>query len=247
MYQIKTNLIGSTKQVFDECASVYLKEDKHWGCDLDVISEYVERFENPEVVELGTGYAWHLANLFFTCSSNIKRIAGVDYSDNMIAEARKLLNSIYYRGRPIAEKVELQKGNILSLPFENASFDIGILVNNTLGNIPAKSLERGREERKKALRETWRILRKSGFLIVSIYNSSKLTEEDKYGEAFELDHELSSLETFDLIIRYKQTGTSYYSHWFSGNEICQLLYDASFKVVEVEERKKRIVVVAQKR
>lgn len=36
-------------------------------------------------------------------------------------------------------------------------------------------------------------------------------------------------------------------HWFSTNEIRQLLYDVSFRVVMAEERGKRIVVVAQKK
>lgn len=241
------DLIQSTKQVFDECSSVYLKEDKHWGCDLDIISEYVEKFKEPDIIELGTGYAWHLANLFFVSSVNLRRIVGVDYSENMLAKARELLSSIMYNGHPLTEKIELHKADILSLPFENESFDVAILLNNTLGNIPSETFDKAKEERKKALTEIRRVLRQSGFLILSVYNASKLTEEDKYGEVFELDHALSNLETFDLIVRFKKTETPYYSHWFSRNEICQLLYDVSFRVVEVEERKKRIVVVAQKR
>jgi ubiquinone/menaquinone biosynthesis C-methylase UbiE len=241
------DLIESTKQVFDECAPVYLKEDKHWGCDLDIISEYIERFKAPKVIELGTGYAWHLTNLFFITSANLKRIVGVDYSEKMLERAKDLLSSISYNGRLLIENIELKKGDILSLPFNNESFDVAILLNNTLGNIPAETFDKAKAQRKKALGEIRRILRKSGFLILSVYNSTKLAEEDKYGEVFELDHELSNLETFDLVVRFKQTNTPYYSHCFNSHEICQLLYDVSFKVVEVEERRKRIVVVAQKR
>lgn len=247
MSLVKLDLVGTTKQVFDECAPIYLREDKHWGCDLDIISEYVEKCREPEVIELGTGYAWHLANLFFIASSNLRRVVGVDYSSNMLARARDLLSSISYNGRPLQEYIELQKGDILSLPFEDESFDIAILLNNTLGNIPAETFDEAIGQRKNALKEIRRILKKSGFVILSVYNSSKLTEEDKYGEVFELDHGLSNLDTFDLIVRFKETGTPYYSHWFTESEIRQLLYNVSFRVVEAEIRKKRIVVVGQKR
>lgn len=247
MRQIKLDLVKSTKQVFDECAQIYLKEDKHWGCDLDIISEYVEKFGEPEIVELGTGYAWHLANLFFITSNKLKRVVGIDYSDKMLERANALLNSISLNGRPLIEKVELRKADILSLPFDSENFDVALLLNNTLGNIPAETFDRARDQRKRALSEIRRILRQSGYLILSVYNSRKLTEEDKYGEVFELDHNLSNLDTLDLVVRYKETGTPYYSHWFSANEIRQLLYDVSFRVVAVEERGKRLVVVAQKK
>jgi SAM-dependent methyltransferase len=247
MHRVNVDLTKTTKQVFDECAIVYLKEDKHWGCDLDIISEYVEKFKEPEIIELGTGYAWHLANLYFVASCNLKRVVGIDYSEKMLEMARTLLSSISYNGQPLIERIELKKADILSLPFDDESFDVAILLNNTLGNIPAESFYKAKQKRKKALTEIKRILKNSGFLILSVYNADRLTEEDKYGEVFELDHNLSNLETFDLIVRFKETGTPYYSHWFTKNEICQLLYDVSFRVVEVEVRKKRIVIVAQKR
>jgi len=249
MYQVNLDLTKTTKQVFDECAPVYLREDKHWGCDLDIISEYVEKFKGPEIIELGTGYAWHLANLYFLVSCNLKRVVGIDYSGKMLEMARVLLSSISYNGQPLIEKIELKKADILSLPlpFDEESFDVAILLNNTLGNIPAENFGKARQKRKEALTEIRRILKNFGFLILSVYNADRLTEEDKYGEVFELDHNLSNLETFDLVVRFKETGTPYYSHWFTKNEICKLLYDVSFRVVEVEERKKRIVIVGQKK
>lgn len=237
----------TTFKVFEECSYLYLREDKHWGGDLDIIREYAEKFPEPSVLEVGTGHAWHLANLFFVASTNLKRVVGIDYSDKMLERAKALLNSISYNGHPLIKRIELQKGDILSLPFEDRSFDVTIMLNNTLGNIPADTFDKAKEQRKKALSEIRRILRQSGFLILSVYNSSRLTEEDKYGEVFELDHNLSNLQTFDLVVRFKKTGTPYYSHWFSTDEIRQILYDMSFRIVEMEERRKRIVLVAQKK
>lgn len=241
------DLQTTTKQVFQQCAPVYLKEDKHWGCDLDIISEYIERYEEVEVIELGTGYAWHLANLCLVSSAKFKRIVGVDYSDKMLEQARVLLSSISYEGHNLAERVELHNCDILSLPFEDESFDVAILLNNTLGNIPGATFEEAKSQRKKCLYEIRRILREFGILVVSVYDISKLTEEDKYGEVFELDHNLSNLESADLVVRFKETGSPYYSHGFTDQELRQLLYEVSFRIVELEHRRKRIVVVAQKK
>lgn len=243
----KFNFCIKTKQVFNECAKIYLKEDKHWGCDLDIICEYVEKFKDAEVIELGTGHAWHIANLFFLAATNLKRIVGIDYSQKMIERAKLLLNSIIYNGNYLIDMIEIRKGNILSLPYKKESFDVAILLNNTIGNIPGETFAKARDKRKKALREIRRVIRNTGFIILSVYNSKKLTEEDKYGRVFELDHKLSNIESFDLVIRYKQTGTPYYSHWFNQEEIRKLLYDVSFRIVEVEERRKRIIVVAKKK
>jgi len=242
-----TQLVASTKLVFNQCAPVYLKEDKHWGCDLDTISEYVEKFDEPDVIELGTGYAWHLANLFLVTSSKPKKVVGIDYSPDMLERARGLLSSVSVGNHPLTEKIELRHGDILHLPYGDASFDVAMMLNNTLGNIAAATFDEARMERKKALREIRRVLRDPGYLILSVYNRARLTEEDKYGEVFELDHEMSNLETSDLVVRFKPTDTPYYSHWFGREEVQGLLYDVSFRVVEVEDRKKRVVVVAQKK
>ncbi len=242
----KYNLAQTTHQVFEECAAVYLKEDKHWGCDLDIILEYVEKIKDPEVIELGTGHAWHLVNMFLLSSSNLKRTVGVDYSEQMLQHAKSMISSTFQNGVALIHKIQLQKADILSLPFDDGSFNIALLLNNTLGNISANTFNESKQQRKKALGETRRILRQTGYLILSVFNSEKLTEEDTYGEVFELDRKLSDLNSADLVIRYKSTQTPYFSHWFSKNEICRLLYDASFKIVALEKRRKRIVVVAQK-
>jgi SAM-dependent methyltransferase len=236
----------STKKVFDECAQIYLNEDKHWGCDLDYICKYIDKFRNPEIIDLGVGHAWHLANLFFFIDSKLERVVGLDYSSNMLGRAKKLLNSILYNGHPIIEKVELKKGNILSIPFKKESFDIALLLNNTFGNIPGTTVVKAENKRIKALNGIKRILKKSGYLILSVYNSDKITEKDKYGNVFELDHNKSDFDKSDFIIRYKPTGSICYSHWFTLPEIKNILSDANFKVVECEKRKERIIIIAQK-
>jgi SAM-dependent methyltransferase len=239
-------LAPSTKAVFDQCSAVYLREDKHWGCDLDVIKKYVETYSNPEIFEVGTGPAWHLANLYFVSSSNIKRAVGIDYSAGMLAQARAFLRGILFEGRPLLEKVELVEADISNINLVAAAFDIGLLLNNTLGNLPGKTFADAKNERKRALHVLHESLRLGGYLIVSVNNADKLTEKDKYGDVFELDHDLSNLNTMDLVVRLKKTQTPYYSHWFTAKEVRQLLYEAGFRILQLEERESRFVVVGQK-
>jgi SAM-dependent methyltransferase len=232
--------------VFDQCSAVYLREDKHWGCDLDIIKKYIERYLNPEIFEVGAGPAWHLANLYFVSSAKIKRAVGIDYSPRMLAQARAFLSGMFFEGRPLLEKVELLEADICNVTLVPEAFDIGLLLNNTLGNLPGKTFADARNERKRALHVLHESLRVGGYLIVSVNNADKLTEEDKYGDVFELDHDLSNLSTMDLVVRLKKTQTPYYSHWFTANEVRQLLYEAGFRIQQLDERESRLVVVGQK-
>lgn len=240
------NLIYTTRRAFDEIAPQYLREDKHWGCDMDLICEYVEKFENPMVIDLGTGHAWHIMSMFFLCSTKLEWSVGIDFSDNMIKEARKMLSLVRYKGGPLSDKVRLLKADILSIPFQSEVFDVVLMLNNTLGNLPSHSFVKAKENRIRALQEVRRILRESGYVIISVYNADTLTEKDNYGDVFMLDFKQSNLETFDLIVRLKETATPYYSHWFTQKELCKLLESAGLEIVDLEKRKKRIIVVGKK-
>ena len=240
------SLRRTTKSVFGQCANVYLREDKHWGCDLDVIRKYVERFSEPEILEIGTGYAWHLANLYFVSSAKIKRAVGIDYSEEMLACARAFLCGLTYQGQQLLERIELYQADICEADFGKELFDVGLVLNNTLGNLPGRTFDDAQHQRKRTLQDLRGALRAGGYLIVSVNNADRLTEEDKYGDVFELDHGLSNLATMDLVVRFKATETPYYSHWFTTHETRQLLYETGFRISQLDEREKRIVVVGQK-
>jgi SAM-dependent methyltransferase len=243
---VSSDLATTTNTVFEECADVYLHEDKHWGCDLDIMKRHIEAFPAPEILDLGVGHAWHLANLHLVSSARIKRAVGVDYSGEMLARARALLGGMLHQGQPLLEKIELRQSDFFNIDFADEAFDVGLLLNNTLGNLPGKSFDDAHRQRRNILRRLYRTLRHGGCLIVSVNNADKLTEEDKYGNVFELDHDLSNLSTMDLVVRLKKTQTPYYSHWFTANEVRQLLYEAGFRIQQLEERESRFVVVGQK-
>ena len=239
------NLAQSTKTTFCDYAPIYLKIDKRWGCDLDIIAKAAEKFKNPEVLDLGVGHAWHLANLFFLTSINIKKAVGIDYSSEMLAQAKKLLASIVYDGQQLARRIALKKADILSLPFPKDSFDLALFMNNTLGNIPGGGFKQANQERIKALTEARRVLKKSGILILSVYNSSRFTRNE-YKHPLGILWEASSPDSFDFVGRFTGTNSFFYTHWFNRKELEELLTNLDFKILKVEKRGKRIIAVAQK-
>ena len=235
-------------EAIDECKDFYIREDKHWGGDLDVIRKYVEKFCELSILDVGVGYAWHLANLLFIIPSSVRitRTIGLDYSEKMLQKAAEFLASFCPGGRCAREHMQLKHGDILSLPFERDSFDVVLCLNNTLGNISGGEFKDAAINRCKALKEINRVLRVGGYIILSVYNADRFASKHSYGNVFELDPSLSSLDSFDFVIRVKNKDVLFYSHWFNDQEITTLLRDTCFDLSEVEHRQKRIVVVAQK-
>lgn len=66
----------------------------------------------------------------------------------------------------VSEKVKLETGNMMDLPFSDNYFDYvtaGLTIHNT----------KNQEERKKTLREAYRVIKKGGTLVITDYTNSK--------------------------------------------------------------------------
>ena len=144
--------------------------------------------------------------------------------------------------------ITLIKQEILSMEFDDNSFDIVICLNNTLGNLPTNNIKHSIKKRLKALQEMNRILSNKGKLILSVYNSDKL-DLDNYGDNFKVDYKNSILANNDIILSFtlkKREKHFFYSHWFTKEEIVQLLEKNNFMVEFLEFRKERIITVNNK-
>lgn len=241
------DLRKSTQRLFNECAGDYLKKDRHWGCDLDVIVKCANEWPDVSVVELGSGYCWHLANLFFLTSSRIRKAVGIDYSVRMIDRAKHLLSSVKHSGESLMDRVDLIEGNILEVPLKSSSFQLVMLLNNTLGNLAGNSFAEAVHERRKALVEARRLLVDDGCLVVTLYNAAQIHKESAYGDVFQIDRDMSDFEKHDLVVRYMRTSTPCYSHWFMKEEAHELLVDCGFEVLISEVRLQRLVFVCRKK
>lgn len=239
---IKLNIEKETYKSSCALASNYLQEDKHWGCDLDVIKSEINEKEKLKILDTGCGTAWHLINLRYLIPDG-PQLVGIDYSEDMLKVARK-----FVKLNKMQNNITLKKQNILTTEFENNSFDIIICFNNTLGNLASLDIKRSVNTRRKALPEINRILNKKGKLILSVYNAEKLDLND-YGDVFKVNYEKSILPCNDIILWFSLKNREkyfYYSHWFTKEEIIQLLEENNFVIESLEFRRKRIIVVAHK-
>src|SRR3989344_8168995 len=161
------------KTVFDVIVSSYLREDEHWGCDLDVVVQAIRPFL-PRVAyaDLGCGPGFHVVAIarWFPEAS----VTGVDYSPAMIAEAEREVRCFGLRN------VALVQANISQ--FKPACiYHVLSCLNNTLGNLCVRG-EVPIAVREKVVRTMHMLLVPSGKLVASVYNLKRFSP--KYGENF---------------------------------------------------------------
>jgi len=239
-------LISNTTRLFDFCADTYLSEDHCWGGDLDTIHSYLSQFDKPDVLDLGCGTGWHLATILLRFRSRLGTVVGLDYSAGMLNTASNYLNKLGWNSEKPRYEVTLIRGNALAIPFRSRSFDIILLLNNTLGNISAPTFKEAAGYRLKVLKDVFDLLKPGGYLILTVYNADKLDSEDISGKHFRLDRGISDLSNFDLVRTHYKYGIQFYSHWFTESEVAPILFTAGYSIIETEQRRKRIVVVAQR-
>ncbi len=142
-----------TKKIWDLYAPIYKRAMKADQKIYDFMYKRIpEMVKDKEVLEIATGpglLAKHVAPV-------TKRMVATDYSDGMIAEARKGENP---------ENLSFEVADAMSLPYAENSFD-AVLVANALHIFP---------DPQKVLSEIDRVLRPGGLLIAPTFVEHKGT------------------------------------------------------------------------
>ena|SRR3989338_4053533 len=231
--------MGNITNVFGVMASSYLREDKHWGSDLDFLKTSLDsatRAGDDDVTYLdvgcGPGFHLHAMRDFYPRAY----ILGIDPCDEMIEEAAE-------KARLRGLHVNLLRTGVMQ--FREETHDVVSCLNNTLGNLRERGL-RPSVTRERAVRKMRTLVREGGPLIVSVYNLETLELKQDYGSNLRILKK-SSVEAGDLYVQYRHAGglTEYYSHWFTRAELIELLRHGGFKVELLEERMARLVVRAR--
>ena len=132
----------------------YAKE-KYWGDDLDVryyVSHLLRQIEGKKILDVGCGPGILLSTI---PSSN--SATGIDVSEESVAIAKK-----------VAPNAELARGTMLSLPFDNSSFDMVVAAHV----LPGYDFEapRTKDYLNKFISEIHRVLKPGGRLIFTTPN-----------------------------------------------------------------------------
>ncbi len=222
-------------KTFDAIASSYLREDEHWGCDLDVVVRAIRPFlPHAAYADLGCGPGFHVATIARWFPEVL--VTGVDYSPAMLAEAEREV-----RGFGL-QNVSLVQANISEFKPARA-YHVLTCLNNTLGNLCARG-EMPAAVRDRAVRTMRSLLAHGGKLVASVYNLKKFSQ--RYGENFRVLPQ-SDTKRGEMFVEYmprEVEPVQYYSHWFTDKELVAILEQNGFKNELLEKRLARLVVIA---
>lgn len=109
--------------------------------------------KNSFVLDIGCGNGRNIETIL----SITKNVTGIDIEENAVKEAKEKFQHI--------SEINIVKGSVFELPFNNKSFDVVILM-CTLVNFDNKKIE--------ALREMKRVMNDTGKLIISVYSEDAL-------------------------------------------------------------------------
>ena len=129
----------------DEYRNIFNNQDIHWwyrgmaAINQRLLNKYLPRKSNVRILDAGCGPGSAMIYL-----SKFGKVTGVDISEHALKYAKK-------RG-------SVKKGDILNLPFKNASFDIVVCL-DVLYHIWVV-------DKKKAISEFHRVLKKDGILLL---------------------------------------------------------------------------------
>lgn len=222
----------NNKNIFEKMAREYIREDSHWGSDLDLIKtsldELIKRKNNPKWLDIGCGPGFHATSVGEIYPE--VKITGIDYSLSMLKQAEKRIRRLGLKN------VILIEADVIQDPL-NEKYDLITFLNNGFGNLYQNG-SNPEEVRNKVIKKIVNSLNKKGYFILSVYNKEKLNPH--YGQNLRLLEDLSDLKKGDLFVEWITKRITYYSHWFSKRELYEL-EKAGMKLDFLEERMSRLL------
>ena len=189
---------------------------KRWIQDQE--EEYLKGIvgEQPidRALDIGCGWGRHMDILL---QRGTRFCAGIDVSPPMIRKANHLYDEY---GN---DRVHIKLEDAGKLSFENESFDLVICMTNTFGNMRPKA-------REAAISEIYRVLRKEGLLVLSVYKDSAIAKEVREKSYIEVNLRPYPIENEPSVVL---TQEGLYSKQFTFREISDYL--KHFKDVEKED------------
>lgn len=235
------SLAEASYQLYEEIAEDYIRLDQHRGDDMDVILEAVNEKKGLTILDAGCGPGYHIERCLQLVPDQIDRMLGLDFSMKMLEYAKAKVK--------YGRKVKLIEENILNIGLPDSSVDTILSMNNVLGNLIVDGLSSAEIARKNGLSQFYRILRKKGKCVLSVYNLDTLDyQEDYCSDSILVEEDSSFPENGDLVVKIteRQKELRYYSHWFKIDEVVGLLSGVGFTTLHCISREKRILVIGEK-
>ncbi len=215
---------------YEKIAEQFSRTRSSFWKELDFIKEEVKG--GDKILDLGCGNG----RLYEFLKEKKIEYTGVDSSERLLELARKKYGT----------EAKFIRGDALNLPFANESFDkiISIAV---LHHIPSEKW------RKKFLDEAWRVLKKDGVLILSVWNM----RQKKYAPllvkyAFLKIAGLSPLDFGDVRLGWNGEKNVRFVHAFGKRELRKLLEKSGFAIKKLSAVRRKsgqgnLLAIAEKR
>lgn len=148
------------------------------------------------------------------------KYVGVDNSPKLLKYAEEQLKNTKSLTEP-----KFLLGDLLNVPLKAAEIDVTVSI-ASLHHIPS------REFRQEAIKEMFRILKKNGILIISVWNLFQ-PKYKKYIWKSRLQHILSfgKYDCRDTLIPWGKSGVKRYYYAFTPNELRKLLEENGFEII----------------
>jgi len=198
-------------KTFNAIASTYDRGRKLW---LELIEEIFKIKKNPTIIlDEGCGTGRLLASL-----STAYEVIGIDISFEMLEIAKKRI-----KRRKVELNSHLINASMVMKPFRDSVFEVSLII-ASIHHIPL------RKRRVKALKESYRVLKEGGIVLVTAWNLLLPTNLVRA-----LRHFMSSqlFEFGDAIVPWKKCGKILhrYYHFYLRKELKDDVSKAGFKVI----------------
>jgi len=217
-------ILEKSHDFYQDSAEEFSQTRRYFWKEIELIKKYMP--VTGKLLDLGCGNG-RLIEMLGQKTLNDLQYTGVDFSENMLSEARKL--------HPNNNFI---LGDALNIPLKDNSFDV-ITSIAVLHHVPSK------EFRKKFFEECARVLKKDGVLIITVWN----LWQKKF-----LPKILKSAVTMDfgdLWLTFGENKKRRYLHALSKRELKKLAKNSGFKIellktINNSRFRSNIVLIAKK-
>lgn len=202
---------------YDKIAKDFSQSRNYIWEEMDIAKTYIKNDDN--ILDIGCGNG----RFFEVAEEKNANYTGVDNSEKLLEIARNKYKT----------KTKLILANAISLPFENNSFDV-VVSFAVLHHIPSKEL------RGKFMEEVFRVLKKDGVFIVTVWNLWQkiyISKIIKYALLKIVG--LSSLDFKDIYLDFGKQKNARYLHAFTKRGFKKLLSSNDFKTQKMSVLKRK--------
>lgn len=179
--------------------------------------EFIQQLSPSSIAaDLGCGNGRH----FIPLSKHCKKAIGIDLSDQLLKLTESKIKTHQL------SNTSLIQASLTDIPLQNKSMD-SIICIATIHNIPSRS------KRRKALKETFRIMNINGTALFSVWSQ----EQEKFRDEIQKYTPEQGYEKGDIIIWWKQDNLNIprFYHLYEKQEFIEDLHTSGFHITQLSE------------